>query len=357
MSSSLNQPFSIGIIGGGQLAKMLSIAAYNMGCLTHILTDDPDAPAIPISHKCFLGDLSDPMLIRSFLDSVDIATYETENIPNQLLEVIKRYDKVIPNSNAVYIAKNRLFEKDFINQQDIRTVPYSLLKNHSDLNKIGYPFILKKITGGYDGKLQYRINSNEDLKKIKIHDIVESQQYIIEKYINFSKEVSVILARNKQREVKHFPIAENVHKCGILQSSFVPITIKSIQKTLILDYAYKLAHALDIVGLIAVEFFIDNSGNILVNEIAPRPHNSGHWSIDVCNVSQFEQLVYILMNLPMKDVKLFSACMTKNLLGTEIYSSITKYHNNDSKVYVYGKNKTTSNRKMGHVNILNNSKT
>ncbi|MFP3023003.1 5-(carboxyamino)imidazole ribonucleotide synthase [Wolbachia endosymbiont of Nasonia vitripennis] len=343
----------IGIIGSGQLGKMTAIAAIKLGHKTHIFASAKNDPACSVADDLTIADFCDKRALESFAQSVDLVTIESENIPCSAIDIVSLHADFYPGKKALHISQNRLREKDFIRDLSIKTADYKSIQNYNQLlessETFSYPVRLKTTEMGYDGKGQYVIENDSELKQFASFDW--NKEYILEASVDLLKEVSIVVARNKNGKVAFFPIAENHHVDGILNTSIAPAKIdnklaQEVQKT-----AKKIATALDVVGILAIEFFITQNHELLVNELAPRPHNSCHWSLDACNVSQFEQLVRVICGLPMQEVVLRFPCMTKNIIGNDIYNSHKYLSNEKASLTIYGKKEVRDKRKMGHVNI------
>lgn len=343
----------IGIIGSGQLGKMTAIAATKLGQETHIFTNAKDDPACSVAGNLTIADFSDKKALESFAQSVDLVTIESENIPCDAVDVISQHVDFYPGKRALYTSQNRLREKDFIRDLGIKTADYKGMRNYNELLEISktfsYPIRLKTTEMGYDGKGQYIIENNSEVKRFASFDW--NTQYILEANVDLLKEVSIVVARDKNGKVIFFPIAENCHVDGILDTSTVPAKIDGKLTKEIQQAAEKIASALDIAGILAIEFFITKNDEFLVNELAPRPHNSCHWSLDACNVSQFEQLVRVICGLPMQEVELRFSCMTKNIIGSDIYNFHKYLSDKKSSLTIYGKKEVRDKRKVGHINI------
>ena len=348
---------TIGIIGGGQLGRMLAFAAHNLGFKIFIYSDELGAPATFVTNNCTIGSYDDEVKLSEFAKNVDILTFEFENVNCETLKRIESTypDKLFPNSNALYISNNRLREKHFLRGLGVKIADFFEVKNFEDIRKIvletGLSYILKTAEDGYDGKGQFSIQNAFNLAEIE--DLVDfSRGYVLERVVDFKKEASLIMVRGRDGVVDFFPIPENVHRDGILRTSSVPNSLSKDTNEKIRLIGEKIAAALDYVGVMAVEFFIDKNEDVIVNEIAPRVHNSGHFSLDSCNISQFEAHIRAICGLPMKGIELFSSCKMRNLIGDEV-EFIDEFLNMDCAYpCIYGKSDIKEGRKMGHVNIL-----
>lgn len=356
MHLSQAKQFVIGIMGGGQLGKMIAGAAAKLGIKTHVFTSDKDSPASHICSDLIVADFTDKDALVSFAKSVDLVTLEFENIPCSAIDILLQHTNVYPDKKSLYIAQNRLREKNFIKDLKIQVPKYWSISNYIGLRESvknsKFPFVLKETEMGYDGKGQYIIRSDSDMQNF-CDSLNWNKEYILEEFVDVQKEISLIAARDKDKNISFFPIAENSHIDGILNESIVPAKIDSYLTKQAQEISRKIISELELVGILAVEFFITHDGNLLVNEIAPRPHNSGHWSLDACNVSQFEQLIRAICGFPLQEVKLRFPCITKNILGTDIDNCFHYLSNPNASLTIYGKKQTKGRRKMGHVNIIN----
>lgn len=344
----------IGIIGGGQLGRMTALAAANLGFKVHIYTDITNSPASQVAFKTTIGDYSDLNLIKVFAKSVDVVTFEFENIPHKSVEIIENYSIVRPGYKVLHLAQNRIREKEFCNSLNIQTAPFAKINSLNDLKqnikKIGPNAIVKTNEFGYDGKGQIKINSASNLDKIFIQ--LNSTDAILEGFVDFDKEISVIALRSVNGEVVAYPAVENIHKNGILDKTIAPAQISEIVKQKAKEVAEKIITAIDMVGILAIEMFVTKDGDILVNEIAPRPHNSGHWTMDGCYTCQFEQFVRAVCGLKFANMKQHSKIIMHNLIGDDIVSCPEIIKNQNNKLYLYAKDKCKNGRKMGHVNEI-----
>ena len=340
----------LGIIGGGQLGSMLCQAASKINIKTKIYCDDKDAPAQNYADQFICGSYDDENKILEFANKVDVVTFEFENIPVPTLEKIKTIRPVFPDPNINFIIQDRSREKKFINDLGIKTVDYKNVKSEKDLENIDQliPGILKTTTLGYDGKGQLVILKIEDLKTIKLNN-----HFILEKKINLKKEISVIISRYQDGNYVIYEPIENIHKDQILDTSTIPSNIDEKINNLSKDYTQRLADKLNYVGTMCVEYFIDEQNNLLVNEIAPRVHNSGHLTINAYNVSQFESHVRAVCNLEKIEPTVLSGAVMKNIIGDEIFDYRKKKLNDNEFFFDYLKTEAKPKRKMGHVTILN----
>lgn len=339
----------LGIIGGGQLGSMLCQAAKKINIKTVIYCDDKDAPAQNYADSFINANYDDENQIQDFIKKVNIVTFEFENIPVSILEKIKLKIPVYPDPNVNFIIQNRSKEKKFINDLGIKTVNYKDIYSKKDLNNIDHllPGILKTTTLGYDGKGQIVISSNKDLKKIII-----DKHYILEKKIDLQKEISVIITRFQNGNSIIYDPIENIHKDQILDTSTIPANINEEIANLSKDYAVKLANELNYVGTMCVEYFIDNKNELLINEIAPRVHNSGHLTINAFNVSQFESHVRAVCDLEKINPVMESKAIMKNIIGDKIFEYRNKQFQKNEFFFDYLKKESKAKRKMGHLTTL-----
>ena len=342
---------NLGIIGGGQLGSLLSVAAKKLDIKTTIYSDDPDAPAQNFSDDFVFGDYNDKEKIIEFVKKVDLITYEFENIPFETLNEINKSKQVLPKPSVNRLIQHRLAEKDFINKLNIRTTRYVSIEKKSDIETLGdfLPGILKTTTMGYDGKGQYPITKIEDLNNLNLDF---SKGYLLEKLVKLKKEISVIITRFKNQNYEIYEPIENVHKDQILKFSEIPAKISSDILNLSTEWAKKISEELDYVGTLCVEYFIDENENLYVNEIAPRVHNSGHLTINSHNVSQFENHIRAVCALDKLETKKIYNAKMINLIGEDI----TEYRNKKVKenefFFDYQKKEIKPKRKMGHFTTI-----
>jgi len=349
----------IGILGGGQLARMICIAAAQLGYKTHIYCPDKCSPAFQVAESNTIADYGDQKSLCMFAGKIDVVTYEFENIPKETLEYLEQWVPVRPKPSILGVSQKRVSEKSFLNLQGIQTTQFESIENIEELKKyiikIGYPAILKTDMMGYDGKGQITINEGDDLGNIwkRMSEQMNCKLAILESFVDFSMEVSVIVCRGLFGQKEVYPLVENRHENYILRETIVPAPVSDEVKKKSEEIAFKIADRLDLVGVLAIEMFLKRDGNILVNELAPRPHNSGHWTIEGCNSSQFDQLLRCICGLPLGSTKLLSEKITmKNLLGDEIKNWKDFLSNPNAHIHIYGKKETRPGRKMGHLTFL-----
>ena len=340
----------LGIIGGGQLGSLLSIAAKKLDIETVIISDDNDAPAKNFNKNFIYGNYEDENIINKFINKVDLVTFEFENIPFKVLKNINEHKTVLPKPEINKLIQNRYYEKDFLNKIDIRTTRYALIKDEDEIkiNQNLIPGILKTCTLGYDGKGQYKINSLKDINK----NIDFKTEYILEKIINLKKEISVIITRFGHQKYEIYEPIENLHEDQILKYSKIPADISETINRKSIDWATKIVEELDYIGTLCVEYFIDKNDNLYVNEIAPRVHNSGHLTINTHNISQFENHVRAVCGLKKIETKKIHNAKMINLLGNDISNYRGKTFKDNEFFFDYLKNEIKDKRKMGHLTII-----
>jgi 5-(carboxyamino)imidazole ribonucleotide synthase len=342
---------TIGIIGGGQLGSMLSTAAKNLNLKTIIISDDENAPAQFFADEFIFSKYDDDMKIEEFSNKIDFVTYEFENIPYKTLSKIDGIKKVNPKPSINKIIQNRISEKDFLNKNNIKTTSYISVKNQSELKSSQdfIPGILKTCTLGYDGKGQYKINSEKELDNLKVNF---ENHYILEKLVKLKKEISVIITRFGKQKYEVYDPIENIHEDQILKYSKIPAEINEDLFDKSKEWAKYIAEELNYIGTMCVEYFIDKNENLFVNEIAPRVHNSGHLTINAYNVSQFENHIRAVCGLEKVETKkLYNAKMI-NLIGEDILVYRNKTFKNNEFFFDYMKNTVKKKRKMGHLTII-----
>ena len=349
---------TLGMLGGGQLGRMFTIAARTMGYEVVVLDPDKESPAGKLATTHICADYSDQTALDQIAKSCDAITTEFENVPASTLDALAKTKPVRPGAKAISIAQDRIQEKNFLKDNGFTTAPFAVINSLDDLKNsigsIGTPAILKVSRFGYDGKGQFGINTESDIEKA--WQALEGEACVLEQRMPLDIEVSVVLARSTEGEVVTYPVSENIHEGGILDVSVVPARINKDLEIKVTEMAQKVATALDYIGLMAVEFFISN-GKILVNEIAPRPHNSGHYTLDACLTDQFEQQVRAVCGLPLGDTTLLSPVVMINMLGNiwhggqaPKWQKLLDHPN--VKLHLYGKREARPGRKMGHFNVL-----
>ena len=343
---------NLGIIGGGQLGSMLSVAAKKLNVKTTIYCDDAKAPAQNFCDEFVFGEYDNKNKIFDFVKKVDVITFEFENIPYETLNEMGKLKPVLPKPSVNRLIQHRLAEKDFINKLNIRTTRYVSIEKKSDLDALQdfLPGILKTTTMGYDGKGQYPIKRIEDLDSINIDF---SKGYILEKLVKLKKEISVIITRFGNNNYEIYEPIENIHENQILKQSKIPAEISSLILNQSKEWSTRIAEELKYIGTLCVEFFIDRNENLYVNEIAPRVHNSGHLTINAYNISQFENHIRAVCSLEKVQLKKISNAKMINLIGNDINEFRQNAKLNDNEYFFdYLKKEVKEKRKMGHITTL-----
>ena len=341
---------TLGIIGGGQLGSLLSVAANKLNIDTVIFSDDKNSPAKNFTKHFISGNYDDEKLIKEFLSKVNVITYEFENIPYKILRKLNEIKPVLPKPEINKLIQNRYTEKDFLNKNNIRTTRYSLIKDEDDIkiNDGLIPGLLKTCTLGYDGKGQFKIDKKENISS----EIDFTKEYILEKFIKLKKEISVIITRFGHQRYEIYEPIENLHEDQILKYSKIPAQISEKIKNQATDWATIIAEELDYVGTLCVEYFIDNKENLYANEIAPRVHNSGHLTINSHNVSQFENHIRAVCGLEKVETKKIYNARMLNLIGNDIEDYRVKSFKDNEFFFDYQKTEIREKRKMGHLTII-----
>ena len=343
---------NLGIMGGGQLGSLLAVAAKKLDIKTTVYCDDIDAPAQNFCDEFIFGEYNDKKKILEFVSTVDVITYEFENIPYETLNEMNKLKTVFPKPSVNRLIQHRLAEKDFINKLNIRTTRYASIEKKSDIETLKdfLPGILKTTTMGYDGKGQYPINSIKDLSSLNIDF---SKSYILEKLVKLKKEISVIVTRFGNNNYEIYEPIENTHQNQILKHSKIPAEISKKILDESKKWSIQIAEKLKYIGTLCVEFFIDRNENLYVNEIAPRVHNSGHLTINAYNISQFENHVRAVCSLEKIPLKKISDAEMINLIGNQIepYRKNLELNNNQF-FFDYLKKEIKEKRKMGHITTL-----
>ncbi|OCT16828.1 5-(carboxyamino)imidazole ribonucleotide synthase [Paenibacillus pectinilyticus] len=356
---------TIGILGGGQLGRMLTLAGRNMGYRFVTLDPTEDAPCGQVADQ-IQANFDDVEAARRLAARSDVITYEFENVDANVTNILMEESYVPQGSHLLYTTQHRLREKRAIEAAGVPVAPYAEITSEADLReaaeRFGTPCVLKTATGGYDGKGQWVLRSLDE-----VHEAYETlsrakTELVLEQFIHFDKELSVIAARSPRGEVKAFPAAENIHVHNILHESIVPARIPVPVQKAAEELAIRIAESLGVIGLIAVELFLTKDGQLYVNELAPRPHNSGHYTMEACRTSQFEQHVRAICNLPLGSTELITPVVMVNLLGEHIAPLHDRLaepgflENEDlgvsAKLHLYGKKEAKEKRKMGHFNLL-----
>jgi 5-(carboxyamino)imidazole ribonucleotide synthase len=352
MSDRLAPGAVIGILGGGQLGRMLAVAAARLGFRCHIYEPGADCPASHVAWRTTTASYEDAVALREFARSVDVVSYEFENIPAEALDLIESEVPIRPGRRALAISQDRLTEKEFLAGLGLATAPFAPFQTLDDLaaalSRIGAPAILKTRRLGYDGKGQARIATAEDAAAA--FAAMDGAPAILEGFVTFSREVSVIAARGLDGAVACFDPGENVHEGGILRTTTIPARLTPSQRSDAVLIAARMLNALDYVGVMGVELFVTAQG-LVVNEFAPRVHNSGHWTQNGCVTCQFEQHVRAIAGWPLGDGRRHANVVMENLIGDDILR-VPEIAATGAAIHLYGKAEARPGRKMGHVNRL-----
>ena len=347
----------LGMLGGGQLGRMFTLAAHSMGYRVTVLDPDPLSPAGAIADVHLKAAYQDVEALQQLADSCAAVTTEFENVPAESLRWLANHCAVRPAGDAVAIAQDRIREKAFVRSCGIEVAPYAVIEKDGDLDAADaalFPGILKRARFGYDGKGQARVANVAEAKKAFADMGAES--CVLEQRVALKCEISAVVARGADGLGRGFPVAENRHRNGILDVSIVPARVTPELAQRATDWALKIAEKLDYCGVLAVEFFVTDDGQLLVNEMAPRPHNSGHYTIDACATSQFEQQVRTLCGLPLGDTRLLAPVVMVNLLGEAWQRGQPQWERvflaPEAKLHLYGKHEARAGRKMGHYTML-----
>ncbi len=345
---------TIGILGGGQLGRMTALAAANLGYRTHIFSTEAGSPAAQVTSAATIGSFDDTAALDRFAAAVDVATCEFENVPAAALHRVASRRPVLPRPEIIEIAQDRLREKNFLRSAGARTTDFRAADNVAGLARaaaeLGLPAVLKTVRLGYDGKGQVMLTAASDPAEAW-HAMGEANG-ILEAFVDFACEVSVVVARTADGAMASYPAVENRHAHHILRATIAPAGIAPELAAEADSIARNIASRLDLVGVLAVEMFVTRAGGLLVNELAPRPHNSGHWTIDACMTSQFEQLVRAICGLPLGSTGRHSDAEMTNLIGDDIATWPALLAEPGAKLHLYGKNRIHPGRKMGHVTRL-----
>lgn len=349
-------PKTIGIIGGGQLGRMMAIAARYMGYRIIVLDPTPDCPCAQVADEQIVKHYDDMQGIRTLTEKSDVVTYEFENVDLTAAKYIEEKGKLPQGAYPLEVTQNREKEKNLMTEAGLPVPEFYIVHNKQECleacEKIAYPAVIKTCRGGYDGKGQVKLETAEDTEEAA--EFVEKHGHcIIESWVPFDREVSVVFTRtrngNGNAKMAFFPIPENEHKDHILYKSTVPANISVEVQKKAQEAARLLADKMDIVGTFAIEMFVVNEA-IYVNEMAPRPHNSGHYTIEACNISQFEQHIRAVAGLPLMPIQLMAPAVMKNILGEDVEDTLKEMAVSTSgHVHFYGKKEIKTKRKMGHI--------
>lgn len=350
---------TIGILGGGQLGRMMAISAREMGYGIAVLEPNENSPCGQVADVEVVAAYNDLDGAKELLAKCDVLTYEFENIDSEMALWLAEKGNLPQGSKLLSTTQHRGKEKQAIQAAGINVAPYHLVQSKADLLKgvqaLGLPAVLKTCRGGYDGKGQVVIKTMDQVE-VAFDQLASSGELVLEKWITFEKELSVIVCRNKKGEAKAFPVAENIHKNNILHMTIVPARVSKEVCEKAETIALHLANQFEMVGTLAVEMFLTSTGEIYVNELAPRPHNSGHYTINACEVSQFDQHIRAICNWPLGDPNLLMPVVMVNILGEHLPQTLENVINmSDCHLHLYGKEEAKQGRKMGHLTVLGKS--
>ncbi|UDI78660.1 5-(carboxyamino)imidazole ribonucleotide synthase [Staphylococcus taiwanensis] len=347
---------TVGIIGGGQLGKMMAQSAQKMGFKVICLDPNPDSPCKPVAHEFITAAYDDDQALHELGKKSDVITYEFENISAEQLKRLAQAFNIPQGYQAIQLLQDRLTEKQTLEQAGTKIVPFLPIRNEEDLNdaiqKLGYPFIVKTRFGGYDGKGQILVKDESFIQEAT--ELIRHQECVAEQYLDIALEVSLTATIGNHSQITYFPLQENEHRNQILFKTIVPARSDKEQEAR--DEVQKITNQIHFVGTFTVEFFIDQSNHLYVNEIAPRPHNSGHYSIEACDYSQFDTHILAVtgQTLP-KQVEILKPAVMMNLLGRDLNLLEDEFGNHPEwHVHIYGKPERKPDRKMGHMTILTN---
>lgn len=345
---------TIGIIGGGQLARMSGQAARTLGYRVIIADPDPDCPAAAVADQVLVARLDDPAAIAPLAGLCQVVTYEFENISPAVLERLSPDLPVYPGAHLLRATQNRVAEKSALAEMKVPVAPWRAVESRRDFDgaiaAIGLPAVLKTATEGYDGKGQVVIR--EPGQAAAAYAQLQGKPLILEGFVAFEREISVVVARSATGQVAAFPAAENIHRLNILDISIVPARVSALTAEAARALAVRIATRLELVGVLGVELFALPDGSLLVNELAPRPHNSGHWSLNGCVTSQFEQHIRAVAGLPLGGVQILQPTVMVNIMGEHYPLDLTAaLQDPDVKLHLYGKREARPHRKMGHLNL------
>lgn len=346
---------TLGIVGGGQLGYMMGIAARQLGYRLAVLDPDPCAPAMAIADVKITAAFDDINAFASLAQACQVVTYEFEHIDVATLSSVTEHSTLPQGIALLRLAQHRLLEKEAITRLGLPVAPYRAITQKSDATAAatqGFPAVLKTCEGGYDGKGQAVVHNDAELHDA-VTRLLPHGPLVLERWIAFEREISVIVTRNAHGDTAVFPVAENEHRHNILYRTLVPARITPTTDTNARTLALQLAEGLSLIGTLAVEMFVLDDGSLYINEIAPRPHNSGHFTLDACACSQFEQHVRAVCGLPLGSTEQHSACVMENILGDRVAAlGQQRNHLNDVHLHWYGKHEARPARKMGHITAL-----
>lgn len=345
----------IGIIGGGQLGRMMALAAKHAGFQIAVLEPKAGSPAGQLADEEIVADYDDKEGLQRLADLSDVITYEFENIDYEALQWLSERAHVPQGAELIRVTQDRILEKNALRDAGVKVAHYQVIDEAGQLNEavkeLGMPCVLKTARGGYDGKGQSVIRSEGDIAEAA--SLLHNGPCVLESWLDFEKEISVIITKNPQGESECFPMGENIHIDNILHQTIVPARVENGTESRAVQLAEKVADHLQLVGTLAIEMFLCKDGTLYVNELAPRPHNSGHYTIESCNISQFGQHIRAICSWPLQKVDLLKPAVMVNILGQHVEKTIAQIPLQPNwNIHLYGKKEAKQNRKMGHVTIL-----
>jgi len=349
---------TIGILGGGQLGRMMALSAKEMGYRVAVLEPTPDSPCGQVADEQVEAEYDDLKGAEKFVELCDVLTYEFENIEAETAAWLEKQVYLPQGSDLLEITQNRIHEKQAIKSFQVPVVRYRALETANELQKareaLGLPAVLKTTRGGYDGKGQHVIRTNNDIPVVW-KELEGKGPFVLESWVDFDKEISVIVTRSSTGEMTTFPVAENIHINNILHQSIVPARIPYEIEKQAIDIAKHLAESFHLIGTLAVEMFVTDDDMVYVNELAPRPHNSGHYTINACETSQFEQHIRAICGWPLGKTDLLRPAVMVNILGDHVEGVLNGLSDLPSgHLHLYGKKEARPDRKMGHMTFLSN---
>jgi 5-(carboxyamino)imidazole ribonucleotide synthase len=358
---TIDDSIRIGIIGGGQLGKMLSQEAKRMSFYVTILDPTPDCPASVVSDRQIVADFKDESAIKKLAAESDVITYEIELANSDILAQLEREGHIVhPSAETLRVIQDKLLQKNVLSKNGIPVPDFEEVTSEtsllSALAKFGYPSVLKARRDSYDGRGNFVIKNKNDLPEAL--EFLRNKQCFLENFISFTKEVSIMVARNKSGQIISFPVVENIHKNHVLDMTIAPARVSNLVKQRVRKIAVKVMQTLKGSGIFGIEMFVTKNGSVLINEIAPRPHNSGHYTIEACNISQFEQHIRAILDLPLIEPRLLSSAAMVNILGEDDCEGAYAIRGikemmtiPGAKLHIYGKKTSKRGRKIGHITV------
>lgn len=355
MSNVVIPEKTIGIVGGGQLGRMMALSAKEMGYRVAVLDPEPDCPAAQVADWQIVAKYEDRESLMDLALKTDVLTYEFENVDADAITEMKKTVSVPQGSDLLSMTQDRLMEKAYLDSNNINIAPYATIISLQDIEEaidsIGFPCVLKTIRGGYDGKGQFVLHDEDDIKKCA--SLLQSGTCVLEAWIPFEREISVMVARNEAGDLTVFPVSENIHRNNILHQSIIPARVDHEVEEEVERIARTIAENVFLVGVLGIEMFLTSAGTIYVNEMAPRPHNSGHYSIEACSLSQFDAHIRAICGWPLPEVDLLSEAVMVNILGEHLEETKRQIQlKPEWNFHYYGKKEARKGRKMGHITIL-----